>query len=301
MTKTTKAYLAITLQSMIIGLSFIFVKVALQSADTLSLLAHRFTVAAIGIFIYRLFRPAPFRLSAADWLKIIPYSLPYPVLFFLFQTLGLGLIPSSEAGIAHAMAPVMTLIAARILLGERSGPLQKLLMALSVAGVIYINIMNGIRPGGHSSLGFLFILLSAASWAAYNVVIKKISRAYGVLTLVYVMSLTGCAAFNLASLIRHAANGSVASYFAPFASPSFVGAILYMGVLSSLGTSTLSTYALSHLQASRVGLFNNVSTVITILGGTLILHEPLYPYHYVGIAAVLAGAVGFNLIKTPRQ
>lgn len=301
MTSQTKAYIAITLQSLIIGFSFLFVKIALRSADTLSLLAHRFTFAALGIIIFRLFRPNKISLQRSDWLKIIPFSFVYPIAFFVFQTLGLSIISSSEAGIVQATAPILTLIAARIILKEQIGNFQKLCILVSVGGVIFINVMNGLNVSGYSYLGFLFILLSSIAFAIYNVLARKLSKDYSVASIVYVMSITGCVVFNLISIFQHLVNGNLSAYFEPFSNPSFVWAILYLGVLSSLMTSSLSTYALGRLEATKVGLFSNVATVVTILAGTLFLHETLYYYHYIGIVAILAGTIAFNLIRKPKN
>ncbi len=80
----------------------------------------------------------------------------------------------------QATAPVLTLIAARIILKEQVRNLQKLFMAISVSGVVFINVMNGFNIGNYSYLGFLFILMSAVSFAIYNVLIKKISKNYSV-------------------------------------------------------------------------------------------------------------------------
>lgn len=116
--------------------------------------------------------------------------------------------------------------------------------------------------------------------------------------IVYVMSITGCFVFNVISITQHAINGKIVLYFRAFSDISFVTAIIYLGVFSSLISSLLSTYALSKLEATKVGLFNNVSTVVSILAGTLILKESLYYYHYIGIIAILTGTIGFNLIKS---
>lgn len=301
MKNITKAYLAITLQASIIGFSFLFVKIALRSADTMSLLAHRFTLAALCICIYRFFNPGKISVKRVDWLKIIPFSFSYPISFFMFQTLGLKIISSSEAGIVQATAPILTLIAARIILKEQIKNLQKLFILISVSGMIFINVLNGFSLSHYSYWGFLFIFMSSMSFAVYNVLAKKLSKDYSVSSIVYVMSITGCIVFNLISIFQHIINGNIASYFEPFSKPSFVWAIIYLGVFSSLITSLLSTYALRTLQATKVGLFSNVSTVITILAGTVLLHESLYYYHYIGIVAILVGTIGFNLVKLPRK
>lgn len=170
---TTKAYFAITLQALIVGFSFLAVKIALRSTNTTDLLAHRFTLAALSVLIYGFVKRDEIRFRLSDWLKIIPLGIFYPIFFFLFQTLGLEIISSSEAGIIYAIAPILTLIAARILLNEKVNKTQKFLMLVSVSGVIYIHTMNGFNIGGYSYFGFLFILLSAVSFAVYNVFAKN--------------------------------------------------------------------------------------------------------------------------------
>lgn len=50
------AYAGLTLMTVIIGFSFIFVKIALRHASPIDLLAHRFTAATAGLFFFYLFR-----------------------------------------------------------------------------------------------------------------------------------------------------------------------------------------------------------------------------------------------------
>lgn len=297
MEKTTKAYVAITLQSLIIGFSFLIVKIALQNANTIDLLAHRFSAAAISVWMFNFFRKNKIHIEKSDWLKIIPYSVAYPICFFLFQTIGLAKISSSQAGIINAIVPILTLIAAKIILGEEIKNSQKLLIVLSVLGVIFINIMNGFNMGDYSYIGFIFILLSTISFSAYNVLVKKLTETYSSFTIAYVMSSTGFIVFNLISIVSHIIKGDLNNYFEPFTHVSFILAVIYLGILSSLITTLLLTYALSGLEATKVGLFNNVSTVVSIFAGAIFLHEPLYYYHYIGIMAVLVGTVGFNLLS----
>ena len=123
---TAKAYTAITLQSLITGFSFLALKIALRSADTMDLLAHRFTLAALSVLIFTLFRRGSLTIHLRDFLRILPYGIIYPIIFFLFQTLGMTQISSSEAGIIYAVVPIFTLIIAGLLLKER---IQKILYA----------------------------------------------------------------------------------------------------------------------------------------------------------------------------
>ena len=132
MNNSTKSYLALSLQSVIIGFSFFFVKKALLSTDTYNLLAHRFSITAVCILFYLLLTRKNIDLSVKDWKKIVPYSLGFPILFFLFQTIGLKYISSSESGIIYATTPILTFIIAKIFLKEENTRLQTIFMITSV-------------------------------------------------------------------------------------------------------------------------------------------------------------------------
>ena len=62
-------------------------------------------------------------------------------------------------------------------------------------------------------------------------------------------------------------------------------------------TGSLSIYAIVRLGASTVSVFGNLGTVLTILAGALILHEPIYSYHVIEATLIIAGILGMNLMK----
>lgn len=297
MKKYTQAYIAVIAQSFIIGFSFLFVKVGLRSTDPLTLLAHRFLLASIIAYLYYLLSPQITRIQPTDWLKLLPYSLAYPLAFFVFQTLSLQLISSSEAGIIQGVTPIITLIVARIILKEKVDRSQSIFIGISVLGVLVINLFNGLSPVHSSFLGLGFALLSGVSIAIYNVLTKRIAKTQSVFSIVLVMSIFGCLFLNVIALGRHLVLGTLSLYFEPLLIPSYIGSILYLGILSSFVTSMLLTFALKELEATKVGLFANLATLITILAGTVLLNESLQFYHYLGIIAILTGTIGFNLVK----
>ena len=66
-------------------------------------------------------------------------------------------------------------------------------------------------------------------------------------------------------------------------------------------TGSLSIYAIVRLGASTVGVFGNLGTVLTILAGVLILHEPIYSYHVIGVTLIIAGILGMNLMRKSKD
>ncbi|EFU43757.1 hypothetical protein PVOR_01030 [Paenibacillus vortex V453] len=298
---TGRAYAAALGYTVIIGFSFMFVKMALIVSNPLDTLAHRFTLsfiaAALALLIAR--RRVPLHLKRL--LVIVPLAIFYPFLFFTLQTFGLVYTSSAEAGIIHATVPIFTMLLASLFLKERSGWAQKLFTVLSVTGIISIFVLKGVSFEASSMLGIVLILLSALSNAIYSVMARKLTQKQPVLDITFIMTLIGFVLFNLMSVVQHAAQGTLMQYFDPFAHPSFVWAVLYLGVLSSLGTSLLSNYALSQLEASRMSIFNNLATVITIIGGVFFLNEQLAYYHFIGAGLVIIGVIGASFAGRSKR
>ena len=289
--KMAGAYIGLSLMTLIIGFSFIFVKVALRHATPIDLLAHRFTTATIGLLLFYILirkkRPAIDRRSLPPLL--LP-SLFYPLLLFSFQTIGLKFTTASEAGILSALTPVFTVILALLFLKEKNNLLQNLSIILSVAGVVYIMYRNGFSMISRDTLkGNLFILLSVLSIAIYYILGRKANRQFNSMDITLFMSFTACVIFNLISMAIHARSGTMSLYFAPFKTPGFLWSILYLGILSTFLTSFLGNNALASIPASQVAIFNNLSPVISVFGGVLFLHETLHIWHIIGGVMVLAG------------
>lgn len=294
-------YFAATLYALIIGFSFLFVKLALTVTDPLNILAHRFTISFVVASIPVVFRWIKLDITFKDMLPILPISLFYPTLFFAFQAFGLVYISSSEAGIIQATIPIFTMILAAFFLKENSSRLQKLSLILSVSGVIYIFVMKGIDLKPASSIGTMMIILSSLSSAGYNVLARKITKKYKILDLTYMMTFIGFLSFNLISIIDHGIHGTINVYFKPFTNPLFLISVLYLGILSSLITSLLSNYTLSKIEASKMSVFNNLSTLITMIAGVIFLQESLSYFHIIGAVMIIGGVIGTNFLdkKTP--
>ncbi|WP_042164438.1 DMT family transporter [Paenibacillus gorillae] len=287
------AYLAAIAYAVIIGFSFLFVKVTVAAAHPLDVLAHRFSIGLIAVAIPFLLGWVRIRIKLRDIWRIAPLALFSPVLFFFFQTYGMINASSSEGGIILATVPIFTLLLASFFLKERTSLVQKLSLFLSVAGVVFMFMMkDGLDTSNFK--GLLLLLLSAVSFAGYSVLTRPLAQKYAPMEITLVTTGIGFIVFLSVSLIRHTAEGTLQSFFQPFAQPSYVLALFYLGVVSSVGTTLLSSFALSRLEASKVSVFSNLSTLISIMAGALILNERITIYHVIGAIMIIVGVLGTN-------
>ncbi|NCC80062.1 MAG: DMT family transporter [Clostridia bacterium] len=301
MEKKSTAYLAALSMSVIIGFSFLTNKISLDTASPWAILAHRFTFAFLALLALKILGFMKFRMTRKEVLAILPLSLFYPLLFFSLQLLGLQKVYSSEAGIIQAMTPLLTMILATLILKEKTKRMQKLFMLVSLSGVVYISLMKGAELSLESLTGYGLLLLSSLSSAMNLVLIRKLVKDHSFMKLTSVAITTGFILFNLINLTLHLMEGNIMRYFSPLKTPSFLLGVLFRGVLSTLGTSLLSNFALSRLEASRMSIFNHLGTVISIFAGVLLLHEHLRYYQVIGALLIIIGVIGTNYFAADKR
>lgn len=297
MNQQIKAQVAILLQICIIGFSFLFVKQGLGYTDTFTQLSHRFIIGTLGIWIIRDIVPHKKVFTKAAIKDLLPLGLFYPVLFFSFQTLSLTYISTLEAGIITSIIPLLIVVFAYFLLKERPSNAQKIALVMAFVGITYINLMSQSQSASFSGWGTFLMFLSALSSAFYTITAKKVSQKYQTIDMTTFMLTFGMLIFTVISILQHVSGTVTNNYFEALLQPNYLVAILYLGLLSSLGSSFLSNYAIHHLEASTVGIFSNLSPVITILAGVMILGESVESYQLVGITMILIPIIGMNLIK----
>ena len=285
------ANLGLAIVTLIVGLSFIFVKIGLREADAYDLLAHRFTIAFILILLLASFRKIKFpKILSKDWVSILFVSLFYPILFFGFQTVGMETSTASQAGIIFALSPTFTIIAGALFLKEKTTLMQKIGVALSFLGLAYIFLYKGgIQT--ESWEGNLFLVLSVLCTVGYYMIGKRLMQRYDSSSLTAIMISIAFIVFNSIGITRHVTTGDLNTFFEPLLEPSFLLSVLYLGTLSSVVTSFLTNYALTFVPTSSVSIYNNLNPVIAIIGGVIFLSEHLYIHQLIGGLGVISGVV----------
>ena len=298
----TKAYIAIILHSAIIGFSFMFSKLTIGISGPIETLAFRFLISFLALFLLIKIKVIKVNLNKKLFKDILPITIFYPLAFFSLQIFGLQYVSSSEAGIIQATIPIITSILAVIILKEEINLKQKFSILISVIGVIFIVVLGSSSGASKSIKGIILLLTSALATSLNFILIRKYSKKYHFLDITFVSITSGFIVFNLINLINHGLNNSLNEFFAPFKSNTFIIAILFLSLLSTLLTASLSNFGLSHLEASKTSIFNHLATLISIFAGVIILNEPLYYYHIIGGIFIILGVIGTNYYskKKPR-
>lgn len=278
----------------IFGLSFLFSKMALNSAGIFELLSFRFLTAfSIMSFLIAL-KVLKVNYKGKDIKGLLMLGLMEPVIYFIFETYGIKFSSSSIAGLMIALIPIGVVILSSYFLKEKPSALQLIFIIMSVLGVMLIGVMGSSGSNGGNLLGIMFLLGAVMSAASFTIISRKLSSDFTPMELTYSMMMLGAVSFNGVSLINHIINNNLKDYFVPLKNPNFLISIGYLGILSSIVAYFLINFTLSKLEASKSAVVSNLATIVSIIGGVVLLKESFYYYHLVGSILIIIGVWGTN-------
>ncbi len=285
-------YLSGLMFSIIFGFSFMFTKEGLEKLTSFELLGYRFALAAISLSILKytgLIR-MNFKNKKIKYLLLLAFF--QPGLYFIFETTGIQLTTSSEAGIMIALIPVVVTILGIIFLDEKPNILQIIFILLSVAGVLLIVLMKGQTAIKNNYFGMTLLAGAVIMAGFYNVLSRKLSFSFRPVEITYIMMWFGAITFNLISFIQN--DFSFLNYFKPLADGDTLFTIMYLGILSSIVAFFMMNYTLSRITASQSAVFANLTTVVSIIAGVFFRNEPFYWFQVLGATMIILGVWGTN-------
>jgi len=218
-----------------------------------------------------------------DWKLLIPMVLFQPCLYFLMESNALRMTTSSQAGVIAAFVPLMVTIGAYLLLAEPVSRRSIWGLALSMAGVAGLTLMQGDRnQATNPILGNILEMCAMACAAANMLVIKKLSARYNAWTLTALQVAAGAVFFlpGLWFLIRGRAM---------LFTPDLIRTILFLGIFVTLGAFGLYNWGISRIPAGKASVFINLVPVIAVGIGWLVMGEVLTAAQWMATVAVMGG------------
>ena len=289
--KTVTATLAALGAQVIFGFSFMFTKLALDFASPMTVIAGRYLVALICLTAVMLAGKIKFGIRKNVW-KLIVMSVFQPLLYFVFESYGIKFTTSSFSAIMISMIPVVAMLAGIFALREIPSPVQYLFAVVSVCGVVVVSTVG--KSDGTVTFGGIVLLLGAVfSSVFYNVSSRKISSEFSVFERTYAMTVIGTVSFVLLALIDN--DCKFESLFVPFKNASYAFSVLYLGVFSSVAAFLLLNYANTYLPVAKTTVFSNITTVVSVIAGIVILHEKIYPVTVAAVLMILIGVIGVQM------
>jgi drug/metabolite transporter (DMT)-like permease len=291
---TKRVHIAGILFATIFGFSFMFSKVVLDSlfVSPIGLIAYRFLVAFLAFEILRRFKVIHIRFDRSTFKYFFWVAFFQPILYFLFETFGLAKTTSGEAGMMIALIPIFVTLLSSFILKERPNIVQIGFIILSVTGVVFIQVMKSNEGLSYNVVGFLLLLGAVLSAAMFNIASRKASLVLSPVEVTYFMMMLGALAFNIIYVIQLTIQGNLIGYFTNAMHLTVILPILYLGLVASIFGFALVNYALSKAPAHITSIYANLSTLVAVAAGAILLGERLEYYHLIGSLMIVSGVYG---------
>jgi drug/metabolite transporter (DMT)-like permease len=282
-------YLALTGAMVFWGLSFVATKMALESFPAFTLIFTRFALASCFFVILILRRGIP-AFDRRSHVKFLLIALFEPGLYFIFETVGLQYTSAPKAALIISTIPIVVLVSASLLLGERPNPVKIIGICASFIG---IGVLIGGDPHFHwtwggSILGDLMIFGAVLSAACYMVCARDLGKKYSALEITSMQVIYG------ALLYAPAFFWEMPGFKWSAVSGSALAALIYLTLFATIIAFLCYNYALTVIPVSRAAVFINGIPVVTMIGAWVMLGETLTWMQAAGGAIVLSAVYVSN-------
>ena len=265
------------LANVIFGFSFLFSKMALCVAHPLIILSARFTLAFIVMSIMALLGIVKLNLKGKKLGSLIAMGIAQPLCYFIFELYGLSLVSSAISALFLKEKPTLR---------------QGLSVAVSLIGISIISIISNDGQKSYP-IGIILLVLAVISAALFNILSSKNAETFSPFERTYMMFLIGAVGFNLIGFA--VLKGQYLKGFGEaFLNSSFIIAIVYLGIISSVAAFMLYNYATSKISVIRAAAFSNIITVVSLMAGIFILRERFSLIEILLCVPVLLGVFGVN-------
>lgn len=271
------------------GFTFLASRVAQNYVTPFVLLSYRFVIASLLLAVPVLLGFEKVRIKGRNIKNLLIIGLFEPCLYFIGEQYGVRLTNTAFSGVMIAIIPIVTMIFSFIFLKEKPSIGQWIFSAVSIAGVIIITLQEQ-STGAVSVIGVLCLVLAVVTGALFTIVSRKLSTDFSVFERTLTTQIEGAVFFLLLALIEH--RGNLMQMVTPLANMNFVLAILYLAVFGSVIGYTLFNYAVANAPTAKVVVLCNLTTVVSVVAGVVILKEPFTLISAAAILLVLIGIWG---------
>ena len=198
-----------------------------------------------------------------------------------------------NVGIIFALAPMVTMLLARVVLGEAMNGWQGIGLAIAFIGIVTIAVHGSLALllGLKIGLGDLFAFVAILLFAGYTVLLKRAKFELPTLPLLVILLAAGSVSALPFSLweIAHGEHEHLATtgYLALAYSGVIGGGLLYF----------LYNWSITVLGAGRAGTLVYTQMIFASFFAWLILGEVIKWYHFAGGGLVIVGVLLVTLLR----
>jgi drug/metabolite transporter (DMT)-like permease len=283
----TKPYFCDLLMLSVVGIwgfNFAIVKYAFADFQPLAFNALRFTVASVAMACLAKALGYPLRIEKTDWIPVLSLALLSNVAYQFLFVIGLARTKAGNAGLLMALTPIFAYLIG--VFGKRESFSRQVLLgiALSLVGVAAIVYAGKSEIAfGNTWKGDLMLTGAAFCWGWYSGAATRLLAKYGAIRLTVFTMIFGTSIMiplSLPWILRQNWGAISMGSWASFS---------YSALLTIVYCYFVWAYALNRIGIARTAIFSNLTPIVALFGGWLLLKEIPNIGQIVGVFCVLSG------------
>lgn len=279
--------------------NFIAARALNKTISPVSLNFLRWTVATLVLL------PFALKKTIQDWKILRPHlaficlaALSGVTLFNTFVYVG-GKYSSATnlALIGTTAAPIFVLLITAVFLKQKVTSNQVIGTLLCIAGIVILISKGELEGLKHFtlSLGDIWVLLAALSFAIYTVLVRKKPQAASPISFLFVIFLAGTI-FLIPAFMVDVQLGSTFEW-----NNTIIFSILYLGIGASVISFMSWNISIRRIGPARTALFGNLIPIFSTIEASILLDEQFNKVTLISLGIILAGLIiaNLNTLKAP--
>lgn len=277
-----KAYIFALAATLLWGSSAAVVKILLQNLNSLQILLYSSLFASISLFFIALFQRKLSIIKSytkKDYLNFACMGFIGVFLYYLFFYLAISYLKAQEAFIINYIWPIMIVLFAVPILGEKFTVKKILAIIISFMGVVIIATEGNIQQLHFAKpLGVILAVIAAISYGLFSVLGKRQNNDktlsmmfYFIFTFIY----------TLISIILF---GNI-----PQINGMQIVGLLWTGIFTSGGAFLLWFLALKYGDTSKIANMAFLTPFFSLIYIYILLHEDIQIYSIIGLIFICIG------------
>jgi drug/metabolite transporter (DMT)-like permease len=263
------------------GSSFIALKLAFTELPPMWVIFGRMALGSLVFLLAWRWR-GRIEYRAGDWKYLLGLAACEPCLYFIFEALALQRTSASQAGMITALLPLLVAVGAYLTLRERITRTTLAGFLLAVVGAVWLSLAGDADEHAPAPLlGNFFEFLAMLCATGYTLLLKHLSSRYSAFALTALQAFVGSLFFLPLALFNAGLPAEI--------STQGWGAVVYLGIVVTVGAYGLYNFGVGRLPASQASGFTNLIPVFTLLMAVLFLGERLNAWQLLAVGLVFIG------------
>lgn len=280
--KALLPYLKAIVAMMCWSVTFVWIKVALQTYRPYEITFLRLVLASALLFLVMWIGKKSEKIKKKDYLHLLLVSFCEPFMYFVGEANGMQYVSPTLGSLVISTIPIFAAVGAWIILRERISALLLIGLLISCSGVAVMSLGSGDLSA--NAKGILFLLIAVFAGCFYGITVRNLTLRYSALTIVAWQSLFGMLYFLPLFIIQDGKH-----FISVHHSAEGLITIAAMSLFASVGAFMLFTGVIRDLGVAKSNVFTNLIPVFTVALAYLILGDTLNLLETIGLALALIG------------